>query len=407
LVKALSKPEKGYFKKFASKNASGTKQNYILLFDAIDAMDDYDEDLLRKKLKNESFVKQLPVYKVYLFNLILKSLHQYGSYDNSEAKLTEHLINAKTLVAKHLYREASKILKKAKEMAYKYDKIKFLLEILSTERHIAVLMPQKNSLQLRESIYKEQMKLYEKIGNFYRYSWLCDQVTILVDIEAAHRNEEAAAKIQNIMSSEHLSSDEKPIGYYARMNFYHTHLVYNGSKNNNEKIFYYLKKSIENSENNKHFIDENPQNYVYDLINYLLYCSYTGKRHEASEALAKIASVRQRLKAFIPRETEIQIFYHASNVEMIIYERSGDMKKGRIKAKQIEKELINYKNEIPVNLKAVLFNNLACFYFIDENYEGSLKSINLILNDSSLNLRNDVHEFAKIFQLLIHFELKN
>lgn len=407
LVKSLNKPEKGYFKKFAAKNASGTKQNYILLFDAIDNMDTYDEELLKRKLKNEPFVKQLAVYKVYLFNLILKSLHHYGAYDNAESRLSEYLINIKTLVAKHLYREAMKILKKAKAMAYKYDKMKFLFEILATERHIIMQMPDKNALALRETIYNEQMELYKHVGNFYQYSWLCDQMTILVDNEASLRSKETVGKIESIISSEAMSSDDKPIGYYAQMNYNHTQLVYNGSRNDNEKIFHYLEKGIEHAEANRHFIDENPQNYVYDLINYLLYCSYEKRHKEADETLAKIKATRQKFKDKIPVETEIQIFYHASNVEMIIFERTGDMKRGRIKARQVEKDIENYKNDIPHNVKATLITNLACFYFIDENYNDALKHINTILNDSTLNIRADVQEFAKIFQLLIHYELGN
>jgi hypothetical protein len=81
LIKSLNKSEKGYFKKFAAKNEVGSKQNYIVLFDAIDRMEEYDEERLRVSLKKESFIKQLPVYKVYLFNLILKSLSLYGAFE--------------------------------------------------------------------------------------------------------------------------------------------------------------------------------------------------------------------------------------------------------------------------------------------------------------------------------------
>lgn len=413
LVKSLSKPEKGYFKKFAAKNtsgaknASGTKQNYILLFEAIDEMESYDEELLKRKLKSESFVKQLAVYKVYLFNLILKSLHHYGAYENAESRLTEYLINIKTLIAKNLYREAMKLIKKAKVLAYQHDKMKFLFELLANERHITVLMPDKNALEDRERIYAEQLKLHEQIGNFYQYSWLCDQMTILVDNEAALKSKKTTERIEKIMASDAMSSDDKPMGYYARMNYNHTHLVYNGSKNNNEQIFRYLEKGIEHAEANRHFIDENPQNYVYDLINYLLYCSYEKRHKEADETLAKIKATRQKFKDKIPAETEIQIFYHASNVEMIIYERTGDMKRGRLKAKQVEKDIERYKKSIPHSIKSTLITNLVCFYFIDEDYTESLKHVNTILNDNVLNIRNDVQEFVKLFQLLVHYELGN
>lgn len=407
LIKTLNKSEKGYFKKFAAKNASGSRQNYIILFDAIDSLEEYDEEKLRKKLKNAPFLNQLPVYKVYLFNLILKSLHQFGSYENSESKLTEMLIYVKILISKFLYKEASKILKKAKEMAYRYDKIKFMFEILSHERHIAVLMPQKDTLAKRQKIYDEQKRLYEKLGNFYEYSWLCDQMTILIDSEALHHTKEASVKIEDIIRDKSLQDENRPDGYYSKLNFLHTHLVYNGSKNNAEKIFHYLKKNINHAEANSHFIDENPHNYAFDLINYWVQCSYMHYYKEADETLNKLRVLRQKLKKKIPRETEIQIFFHAANSEMLIYERTGDMKSGRIKARQIEKELKEYKSDVPLNLKAILLNNLASFYFIDGDYDSSLKNINTILNDNLLNIRNDVTDSVKIFQLLIHYELNN
>jgi hypothetical protein len=407
LIKTLNKSEKGYFKKFAARNASGTKQNYIILFDAIDSLEHYDEEKLRKKLKNAPFLNQLAVYKVYLFNLVLKSLHQFGSYDNAESKLSEMLINAKTLTSKFLYKEAGKILKKAKEMAIQYDKMKFMFEILHLERHIAILMPQKDSLKHRQKIFEEQKRLYEKIGNFFEYSWLCDQVTILIDGEALHHNKETANKIDEIMSSDYMQDENRPDGYYAKMNFLHTHLVYNGSKDDTEKTNRYLKKSIDFAEANPHFIYESPQNYAFYLINYWVRCHYANNQKEADAALNKLKLLRQKLRNNIPRETEVQIFYHAANSEMLVYERTGDMKNGRIKARQIERDLREYKSDVPLYLKAILMNNLACFYFIDGDLDSSLKNINSILNETNLVIRKDIIEFAKLFQLLIHYELKN
>jgi len=159
LIKSLTKSEKGYFKKYASKNAPGGKSNYVLLFDAIDEMEAYDEELLRKKLKNQAFVSQIPVYKVYLFNLILKSLTLYGAFENTETKLSEMIRNAKILEKKQMHREALKILKKAKEIAYKYENEKSMVEILFQERGIYMVMPDKNVLEKRKEIHEEQMKL--------------------------------------------------------------------------------------------------------------------------------------------------------------------------------------------------------------------------------------------------------
>lgn len=407
LIKSLNKSEKGYFKKFAAKSASGSRQNYILLFDAIDELESYDENLLKKKLKDPSLVKQLAVYKVYLFNLILKSLHLYGAYENSESRLSEMLINVKTLVSKHLYKEADKVLKKAKELALKFDKTKFLYEILGTERHILMLMPGKNALEKRRKIFEEQQALLKYISDFHIQSWLCDQMTIFVDYEADYKTAENAAKIEEIMSNPYLADENIPQGYYSKMNFYHTHLIYSGSQNNNNKIFYYLKKEIDFYETNIPFVEENPINYASALINFMLFSSYEKRQKDVDTAIAKLNTLKKRLKNKIPRETEMQIFFHASNVEMIIFEKNCDIHKGRLKAKQIERDLAAYGNDVPVNIKALMLVNLACFYLIDDDHDSALESVNLVLNDPKLSLRNDVIEIARLLQLLIHYELGN
>lgn len=407
LIKTLNKSEKGYFKKFAAKNASGSPQNYILLFDAIESMDEYDEDILKKKLKDPSLIKQLAVYKVYLFNLILRSLHLYGAYDNSESQLTELMVNVKTLVSKHLYKEASKVLKKAKEIAIKYDKTKFLYEILGAERHILMSMPGRNAIEKRKQIFEEQQALLKYMGEFYTQSWLCDQMTILVDYEADYRSPEIAAKIREIMSHPDLADENKPSGYYSKMNFYHTHLIHSGSQNDNEKIFSALKKEIDFYEANIRFVEENALNYASALINFMLFSSYEKRQKDVDTAISKLGALRKRLKNKIPRETQMQIFFQASNVEIIVYEKNRDIHKGRIKAKQIEKDLAFYGGDVPVNIKALMLVNLACFYIIDDNYDSALSSVNNVLNDPKLSLRSDVIEIARLLQLLIHYELGN
>lgn len=407
LIKSLNKSEKGYFKKFAAKNASGGKQNYIFLFDAIDAMNEYDEELLKKKLKDPSLLKQLPVYKVYLFNLILKALNLYGAYDNSESQLSELLANIKILTSKHHYREARKIIRKAKEMAYRFDKHKFMMELLAAERHILMLSPVKNITEKRLALYEQQKDLLERMKEFYDVSLLCDRMTILVDNEADFRSNEKSRQIDEIMNSSILNPGQKLKGYYAQMNYYHTHLIYSGSKGDNSEILKNLKQQIAYDEANRHFIEENPQNYVYALINLLLYSHYAKDTRQIEITLAKLEAVKKKMKGKIARENEIQIMFHASNIEMIIFEKNCDLESGRAKAKQIEADLKTYGNEVPFHIKALMLLNLACFNIIDENYTAAVKFLNTLLNTPELSIRTDVNKIARILQLVIHYEMKN
>ena len=73
LIKSLKQSEKRYFKIFSERHVIGEKNNYVMLFDAIDNMAEYDELAL---IKSNPFLKEslLSDQKYHLYGLILKSL---------------------------------------------------------------------------------------------------------------------------------------------------------------------------------------------------------------------------------------------------------------------------------------------------------------------------------------------
>ena len=116
LVKSLSKSEKRYFK-LSSSLQSGEK-NYMKLFDAIELQAEYDEGAIKDKFAGETFINHLPSEKNHLYSLILKSLRGFYADKSAAAILQEQLRNIELLVDRALYKECSKIIRKAKKMAY-------------------------------------------------------------------------------------------------------------------------------------------------------------------------------------------------------------------------------------------------------------------------------------------------
>jgi tetratricopeptide (TPR) repeat protein len=58
--------------------------------------------------------------------------------------------------------------------------------------------------------------------------------------------------------------------------------------------------------------------------------------------------------------------------------------------------------------KQLLFTyNMAYSHFGVGEYRTALKYINEVLNDNEKQLRQDIYSFSRIFNLIIHFELKN
>lgn len=406
LIKSLTKSEKGYFKKFAAKNASGSKKNYIILFDAVDNLEEYDEDELKGKI-DKTLYKQLPVYKVYLFNLILKSLDNYGLFNNAESKLNDLITNIRTLDSKALYKEAIKYLKKAKEMAYKYNKTKYILELLIIERNILMQLPDKNVVENRKRIYEESKALAKTLNKYFEYSWLSDRMLIYVEQKGDFSSEEKKQEIQKIMNHPLIANESNADDYLTKTYFYHTHLFYNVGNENLEQVYCILRKEIEMMESQKYIIEDNPKNYISALINYLLFAHYTNKREIVRETLVKLNKVRKHWENKLPPSTIIQTKLHISNTEMLIYRKTLEVNRGKAAARRAELALKTYRKEVPAQAKAILLTNLCGFYFLIGDLENALKFNNMLLNDSSIAFRMDVLNFAKLFQLVIHFELEN
>lgn len=407
LIKSMNKSEKGYFKKYAAKNEAGSKQNYIHLFDAVDAMTDYDEELLKKKLKNESFVKQLPVYKVYLFNLILRSLAPSSVTADAGTRMKEYIENSRILSSKALYREALKQLKKAKELARKFSNYLVLLDALIAERNIVSVMPDKNISEMRKQLYEEELDTVRKLSKNFEYSWLSDQMVICVEQKGDFTDRERSKEMEKIMQMPLISKDSSAEDLNMKFYLLHTKLFYHLGKNDLLNVKGLLEEEVELLESNRHFIDDNPRNYSSALINYLMFSQLTGFRKDVLTAITKLNALRKKLKNKVPLSLQLQISFHAANSEMLVYKNSADTRRGRNLVKRLETELPRFGNEIPPQLRISLLSNIASFLVMDGSYEAALKFNNKMLEEAGLNFKSDVYLFGRLLSLVIHYGLGN
>src|ERR1700712_1376179 len=138
LVKSLEKSEKRNFKLYVSRNSGGEDLKVVQLFDAIDKMEVYDEELLLKKtpaIKKQ----QLSNSKAHLYRQILASLRLIKQEDNIDIQLHEQMDYARILYNKGLYLQSLKILDKMKEMARLKNQFTYLQQALFFEKNIESL----------------------------------------------------------------------------------------------------------------------------------------------------------------------------------------------------------------------------------------------------------------------------
>src|ERR1044072_3299219 len=132
LIKSLSKSEKRYFRLYAGSAGA----NYLRLFDFIEKQKEPDDDAVKKQFKNEKFIRQLHVVKIYLSDLILESLRIYHRGHSSFSDVLDLLREVEILHGKELYDLALQKLAKAEQLAMRYERIALLLEVLAWKRKL-------------------------------------------------------------------------------------------------------------------------------------------------------------------------------------------------------------------------------------------------------------------------------
>ncbi len=106
LIHSLSKEEKGYFRKFATRHSTSGSIN-LSLFNAISKQKEFEEAELKKNFKNYARTK------VYLKEMIMDALLIYYRNNHPHIQLLNQIQKIHLLLIKGLYNEALRLLKKA------------------------------------------------------------------------------------------------------------------------------------------------------------------------------------------------------------------------------------------------------------------------------------------------------
>lgn len=166
LIHALTPSEKRYFKLFAQRQGDDKHKLYVKLFDMIDAMTGaYDEQIIKKKLRSPKYIKQLPQMKVYLFDLIMKSMRLYRSDKDVANEVFDLIRDELFFTEKGLKELRIKTIHKAKEIAYQYDIMYLLVTLLRRERVYMLKFPDGDPFAHLEKIHKEEAWVFERLNN--------------------------------------------------------------------------------------------------------------------------------------------------------------------------------------------------------------------------------------------------
>lgn len=400
LIKSLDPSEKGYFKKFAT--GYGKQQNYILLFDAIDKQQQYDEAALIRKFKAYPFVKQFAVAKNYLWELILRSQRQYRAEGSKFVQLNTLLENGEILFEKGLYEESLRAWDKAAKLAEAYDEKPFQLDIETARRRYFIDMTAGNWSDFTEPSYAKSHDLLNAYGQMLHIQQKYVAIVHCIKSQPYFRTEEQQAEWTRFMQDPALQVNREPADFYGKLYFYYIHNIYHLLCRNKEEALPWIRKVVALWDTHSELREMEPVKYISAVNNYLTnllfldesetYCQFF-EQFTPPKGNTKVSAAIVYEHVWLMRSNYLHLRKDIDGLGRLVHESVEELERH---APYINK----------VRLFIIKFT-MASYYTLTSRIETSNNVLAEILEFREIELRKDLQSLSRVLQMINHYSSGN
>lgn len=405
LIKSLTKSEKRFFK-LHSALQSGDK-NYLRLFDSIDKQKAYDEEAIKKQFAKETFIRHLPSEKNHLYKLILKALRAYHAESSVSGILKQEIKNIEILYQKALYVECNKLLHRAKRIARENERFYYWFELLNWEKMLLEEAYESGEFTKDlDALIEEEREVIEKLRNLAAYHILYSKINYVFRSGGYVRTDEEHAMVEEISEHPLIKGKNTALSRRAATICYYTQGFCGWAKRD-------WKTSLEKFLRVKQILDENapiksdlPKRYIRTL-HYIINAQIElFDLKSAAENIRLMRSLPGK-DGFIGINIESQVFVASFLSELRLLDRAGEHAKALelvpavLEGMEEMGDRLHKENEIEFHYA------LALVHFGAGQVNKALFWLNKVLNENEPTLRQDIFTYARLFNLVVHYELGN
>jgi len=408
LIRSMSKAEKRYFKLFSSRHTLGEKNNYSILFDAIDKQEEYDEEKLMKKFKSEAFTNRFSISKRRLYEAVLKSLDAFHSNSSVDEKIRRMLHYSEILYDRSLYDQSEKILQSARKMASKHERWNALMEISDKEKALSEKYSYSGSgkldpVELRTQDVEALLRM-EQYSSLWKLK--SDLFTDLYQ-KGTVRSEEQKQALEEMVLNKCADIDPQDLAPRALYLYHHIHSAFQFSSGNYLKSLDHLKINFELIKAHHEPFKE-PQNVYLSVLTNLIYMYHrTGAYTKAIMHLSDLKKMPEALELTLNEDLKVRMFTSVKSVELTLFLLNKDFDRGLKILPEVETGLYEFGDRISKVRRASFYYLMATILFHTGDHSASLKWVNRLLNDIDIDESAETHCFAQLLYMLLHLELNN
>ncbi len=409
LIKSLKQTEKRYFKLYASLHSKRNTNNYVKLFNAIDSQKTYNEKAILQKFNNEAFIKQFSVTKNYLYQIILKSLRAYSTTNSADARINEQVESARILYGKGLYKKSFQLLKKAKKLAYAYQKHEQLLIILNLEREITRRYSVDNKANTNENkgFRYEYVNIVNIIKNKYEMQLLTHDAFDLYYNYMIARSKEELEIYKKIINEPLLQDINKALSLKAKDGFYKIYSTYYAVQENYKKLYDSTIFQVQIIEANPAYKEDNLLPYIVSLNNLLEAQLKLEYYTEFQATLKKMRNIPQQFANKITTTEKAVIFETSYQLELNYYFNELLFAEGIALVPEVNAGLEQFEGALLTVSKLDILFIISKLYFYSGHHKEALNWVSKIVLEDKSSPADDILCFARLLNILIHYELQN
>jgi len=402
LIQSMSMSEKRYFKLFAGRHSSNEKSNYLKLFEALEQQrESYNPDEVIKILEEQSVsTRYLSSDKSYLYNLILRSLSAYHWSKASGLQVKELLHQVEILYERGMSDHCMKLLRKARNLAENHKLYNLLPEIERYEYRVASVH---GDFKFISELLPNLEKTSNIITNLRSYSSLHNEMNLHKRTYAKARTAAIEKEVSQVMRHPFLQEGTQPPSFWAELYYWEIHAAYQYILDCREKELEANLKALELIEAQPTYEQDFPAEYAHVRARILILQSHLDD-----------AAFEEKLIAFQQLPDRPYQPHHQVNANIYVNAHLAQM--WRLVEKKRFEDACNFilvmesiydtfKADIPTHVRISYQYLFAYVYLANGIFDRSLKHANIIINEFSDKERPDLHAFARLLSLILHFEL--
>lgn len=402
LIQTLSGTEKRYFRLNVNRHKKDSASHSWELYEVLLGMEEYNEELLRSRLKDASFLPQLAFYKNYLKKLILRSLREYHRESSIDMELREQLDHIEILHAKGMIQWCQRLLKRLYKQALQLEALNTLLEVNRWEMQLIRNSQASGFRERLEHLSQEKEGLLEKLTVEGKIRALHDQYLGIVTQNIHLRNDSDREWLTHLDSNPLLVSSETMPTRNSMIYFLYCKIYSQQLKGNYPEVVGWYRRLDQLFEDHPEMVHRFEERYLKFLLGYLDACLEANEYQLFQTMLPRING----FKATSPSQ-EAMVFKASVHLQIRYRLNANDFNQGKELHQMVNNGFTLHDKYISKPTRLSFAYNLLVIAFLGQNLSQALIWSNYILNMPEWEMRQDIRIAARVFHLLLHYQLEN